>query len=157
MTGRGMRRRGLGHSSAAADCSVPHSLAQHSPPRRPPRSAPKCPRLDRQLACPVSGRQRIGGLLVLQLFELQEHPAHVFFHDFGIDGDLGSGQFHERCTAAGALGATLERSSPLRPRSPAAAEPPLGNGVAGWGVGRCSDERETPTDKPWASHSPGRV
>ena len=47
MTGRGMRRRGLGHASAAADCLVPHCLAQHSPPRRPPRSAPKCPRLAR--------------------------------------------------------------------------------------------------------------
>ena len=40
MTGRGMRRRGLGHSSAAADCLVPHSLAQHSPPRRPPAPLP---------------------------------------------------------------------------------------------------------------------
>ena len=38
MTGRGMRRRGLGHSSAAADCPVPHSVGQHSPPRCPPRS-----------------------------------------------------------------------------------------------------------------------
>ncbi len=38
MTGRGMRRRGLGHASAVADCVVPHSLAQHSPPRRPTRS-----------------------------------------------------------------------------------------------------------------------
>ena len=47
MTGRGMRRRGLGHSSAAADCLIPHSLAQHSLPRRPPRSAPKMP-----TACP---------------------------------------------------------------------------------------------------------
>jgi hypothetical protein len=35
MTGRGMRRRGLGHASAAADCLVPHSLARHSLPRRP--------------------------------------------------------------------------------------------------------------------------
>jgi hypothetical protein len=31
------------------------------------------------------------------------------------------------------LGATHERSSPPRPRSPAAAEPPLGNGVVVWG------------------------
>ena len=39
MTGRGIRRRGLGHASAAADCLVPHSLAQHSLPRHcPPRS-----------------------------------------------------------------------------------------------------------------------
>ena len=33
MTGRGMRRRGLGHASAAADCLVPHSLAQRSSAR----------------------------------------------------------------------------------------------------------------------------
>ena len=50
MTGRGMRRRSLGYSSTVADCLVPHSLAQHSLPRRPPRSAPKCPRLARGMA-----------------------------------------------------------------------------------------------------------
>ena len=49
MTGRGMRRRGLGHASAAADCLVPHCLAQHSPPRaRPLRS-------QMPTACPWDG------------------------------------------------------------------------------------------------------
>ena len=40
MTRRGMRRRGLGHSSTVADCLVPHSLAQHSPRWRPPAPLP---------------------------------------------------------------------------------------------------------------------
>ena len=52
MTGRGMRRRGLGHASAAADCLVPHSLAQHSPPRRPTA------RSQMPTACPWDGYVR---------------------------------------------------------------------------------------------------
>ena len=40
MTGRGMGRREQGHASAGADCLVPHSLAQYSPPRRPPAPLP---------------------------------------------------------------------------------------------------------------------